>query len=166
MFRSILDEVDCAIDIAEEPDGSKSATIPIACCAETGRITTIDCKLSPTFDNIGHFWEFSFAISVTRLDDSDPPFSTQDRNMALPYIPYDARPRIMEVVCAALRAFVGQIKPDRIYRVTKARNPPPKALRKHHLLTDVLIGCGYYVTQTGTDPWGRTFWLCEKGRSC
>jgi hypothetical protein len=68
----------------------------------------------------------------------------------------------MPIVCAGLRALVGRVRPPVIYRVTKSRNPPEKALRKHILLTRVLEDEGYAVIESGTDPWGRRFWVLKR----
>jgi hypothetical protein len=89
-------------------------------------------------------------------------FETQDRAYAQPYRPDPSRSLIMPIVCAGLRALVGRVRPPVIYRVTKSRNPPEKALRKHILLTRVLEDEGYAVIESGTDPWGRRFWVLKR----
>jgi hypothetical protein len=43
--------------------------------------------------------------------------------------------------------------------VTKGIELPQKALQKHLLVTEVLIGLGYHVMDMGTDDFGRAFWL-------
>src|SRR4051812_43904259 len=81
--------------------------------------------------------------------------STQDSRMAARYIPRGARAAILKLVRDALVALVSLTKAEVIYRVTKGRNLPKKALRKHHFLTEALRSCGYRVAETGTDDFGR-----------
>jgi hypothetical protein len=151
------------LEIEDDPGGSKTIVTPIANCTQTDRITSVDCRLSPTsFEGVS-YWEFSFEITVASLDGSEAPFSTQDRNIAYGYIPRGIRHRVMEIVCGALEALIRHVRPVRIYRVTKTINPPEKALRKHNLLTDVLQALGYRVTRCDKDRWGRIFWVCELG---
>jgi len=69
---------------------------------------------------------------------------------------------VMLIVCASLLKLLAHVKPERVYRVTKARNLPREALRKHHLLTEVLVAMGYTMTDSGTDGWGRVFWIFER----
>jgi hypothetical protein len=164
MFVSVLDGSAYAADVFDDERG-KVVTTPIAYCENTDRIVSVDCRLSPGCNNFGKFWEFSFAITVTSLDGDEPPFETMNRGIALNYIPHQTRLCVMEIVCAALRALLAHVNPARIYRVTKMCRPPAKALLKHHLLTDVLVACGYAVARSGTDRWGRLFWLCERSDS-
>ena len=157
MFRSILIR-EPPLEICEDDDLGYTIVVPLGRCSETNRIVSVDSHLSPLDD----FWEFSFEITISSLDDTDPPFSTQDRTVASNYIPLDVRPNVMLIVCASLLKLLAHVKPERVYRVTKARNPPQEGLHKHHLLTEVLLAMGYTMTDSGTDGWGRVFWIFER----
>ncbi len=39
------------------------------------------------------------------------------------------------------------------------RRPTTKALVKHQLITSRLRELGYTLYESGTDPYGRTYWL-------
>jgi hypothetical protein len=156
MFRSILIRRP-PLEIYAD-DLGYTIVVPLACCPETDRIVSVDSHLSPLDDA----WEFSFEITVSSLDDTEPPFSTQDRTVASNYIPVDVRPNVMLIVCASLLKLLAHVKPERVYRVTKGRNLPREALHKHQLLTEVLVAMGYTMTDSGTDSWKRVFWVFER----
>lgn len=132
MFRSLLDGSPCAIEVFDDEDGGKAIVVQIAECVHTNRIVSVDSLLSPSCDDVGEFWEFAFHISVASPDETFEPFSTQDRWIAANYIPDDVRPCIIEIVCRALRFLVENVRPERVYRVTKSRNPPEKASETPH----------------------------------
>ena len=105
--------------------------------------------------------EFQFAISVTDFE-TDEVFETCERDMAKGYIPEEVRKRVMECVCKAIPSLVESVKPEAIYRGTKATRPPEKALKKHDLVTEGFQECGFEITQQGTDRASRQFWLMER----
>jgi hypothetical protein len=159
MFQPTLIGLDIPIEIVYQIDLSKTVEMPIAVCCETNRIVTVDSHLSPYSCDFGDCWEFSFEITVTSLDGDNPPFSTQDRAVAYGYIPSGIRPVVMHLVCLSFGALLGCVRPACVCRVTKARHPPEKALRKHQVLTSFLRGMGYEPIHSGTDRWGRLFWV-------
>jgi hypothetical protein len=161
MFTSLLDGGDDVVEVFDD-DGDKVVSMPIAESHDGNRVVSVDCRFGLGCDDVGDFWEFSFEITVISWNDDYLPVSTMDRDIAANYIPANVRPRVMEIVCRSLRALIEHVQPERIYRVTKVRLPPAKAMPKHHLLTDLLVSCGYTVTRSGTDRWGRSFWLCER----
>jgi hypothetical protein len=108
------------------------------------------------------FWEFSFTISVVALDGGSEDFTTQDSILARSFLPARIRGSILKLVCESLRVLLGIEEPYLIFRVTKGRNLPEKAMRKHHMITAVLAKAGYHVEETGTDRVGRTFWLLAR----
>jgi hypothetical protein len=134
-------------------------TVPISWCDVTHRLCSLEARLSPFTYQSEPMAEFEFSIVVASADGSEPPFMTQDRFVAAPYIPDAARPFIMLTTCHALRALVLDVRPDRIYRVAKEIGAHGKALKKHELLTDELLGLGYMLIDAGTDRIGRPYWL-------
>jgi len=54
------------------------------------------------------------------------------------------------------------IKPMMIFRVTKKPVPVRKAMIKHDRVTDFLFKNGYSVLESGSDAFGRPFWLMAK----
>jgi hypothetical protein len=160
MFQSILMGVPL-LEMCDNDDCGKTITIPFACCSRTNQIVAVDSNLSPLL-RYNNSWEFTFQITVLSPDGDDLPFITQDREMAYNYIPTDIRPIVMHLVCASFLKLLAHITPQRVYRVTSSRNPPEKALRKHHLLSGVLEEMRYAITQRGTDPLGRVFWVFER----
>jgi hypothetical protein len=164
MFRSVVQDAP-AFEISEIADDEQCGymvSLLISRNDLTNQDVYVDIKLVYVYDQ--DFWEFSFTISVISLDGGFEEFATQDSKMAAPYIPDGIRGTILIWVCLALKKLVAQVQPERVFRVTKGRNLPEKALRKHHLLTGALVECGYRVQETGTDPFGRAFWVCERVR--
>lgn len=106
--------------------------------------------------NAAHELKFEMVIAG---DEADEVFVTQDRFMARGYLPDDVVPLVMPCVCGAIGALVETVQPAVIYRVTKATQPPDKALRKHQMVTDRLVELGFQVQDSGTDDFGRQFWV-------
>ena len=92
-------------------------------------------------------------------DEGDEVFVTQDRFMARGYLPQEVIPLVIPCVCGAIRALVEAVQPAVIYRVTKATQPPDKALAKHQIVTETLVELGFQVQASGTDEFGRQFWV-------
>jgi len=84
---------------------------------------------------------------------------TQDRFMARGYLPEEVVPFVLPCVSGAIGALVDAVQPTVIYRVTKATQPPDKALAKHQMVTDRLVELGFQVQDSGTDEFGRQFWV-------
>ena len=106
-------------------------------------------------DNAAH--ELTFEILIA--GDEAEVFVTQNRFMARGYLPDDVVPLVMPCVCGAIGALVKAVQPAVIYRVTKATQPPDKALRKHQMVTERLVELGFRVHDSGTDEFGRQFWV-------
>jgi hypothetical protein len=163
-FVSLVSEIPIDLCVEVDDDTSHVVIVPIAHCSDTDRLVQVECRLTYTQNPAAHptlvrFHEFSFTILVVSLSGDTPTYETQDRAYAQPYLPASCRPLVMPIVCAGLRALVDRVRPPVIYRVTKSRNPPEKALRKHILVTHVLEDEGYTEIESGTDPWGRRFWV-------
>lgn len=166
-FAPLLTSVPQTVCIDVEGDNAHVVLVPVSMCHATERVAHVECRLTYTPNALSHpgalwFHEFSFSILIVDLSDSSPSYETQDRNQAKSYLPDVCRPLIMPIVVASLRALVGRVRPSVIYRVTKSRNPPERALRKHALLTHALQAEGYAVIQSGTDLLGRRFWLLKR----
>jgi hypothetical protein len=113
-----------------------------------------------TYEDIAAY-ELQFEIVIAG-DEADEVFVTQDRFMARGYLPVEVVPLVMPCVCGAIRALVETVQPAVIYRVTKATQPPDKALGKHQMVTDTLVGMGFQVQDSGTDEFGRQFWVMSQ----
>ncbi|SFL30798.1 hypothetical protein [Methylobacterium pseudosasicola] len=166
-FVSLISEMPDSFSIEADGDGAHVVLVPVAYCDVTDRLVQVESRLTYTQAtlprlNIASFHEFSFTILVVSLSDDAPTYETQDRTYARLYLPDGCRPLIMPIVSACLKALVAHVRPTVIYRVTKSRNPPEKALRKDVLLTRTLEDEGYAVIETGTDLWGRRFWVLSR----
>ncbi|WP_238513365.1 hypothetical protein [Xanthobacter oligotrophicus] len=163
MFEPLLDRVPTDIDL--EAEGCDySAVVPIARCLQTDRVVSIECALDYTTNTheapaSRWFHEFSFSITCTPLDGGELPFSTQDPQTARRYIPASIRPLVMPIVVQSCTVLIQRVRPRSLYRVTKMRRPTTKALVKHQLITSRLRELGYTLYESGTDPYGRTYWL-------
>jgi hypothetical protein len=158
-FRSILTDppnfkISPVGDIEQE---GHMISVLIAENAATTQQVFVESILIYVYDE--EFWEFSFTVSVIALDGGSEDFATQDSKIARGFIPARIRGSVLNLVCESLRLLLKIEKPDRVYRVTKGRDLPEKAMRKHHMITSVLVEAGYHVEEMGTDPIGRTFWL-------
>lgn len=140
-------------------DGGLAIVIPIAELCAGARLVSVECTLSPMEPDNAIAYEFAFSIVVASMDGTAELFVTQDRTMAAPYIPDECRPHIVPAVCDALRHLVENVRPQSIYRVTKDMAPAAAARAKHERMTSTLKALGYSVAETGTDRFGRVFWL-------
>lgn len=140
----------------------RSVIIPIAGCIETTCTVMYRCHLVPANEIQLGCWEFVFDLHVDWLDGSNEPFNTMDRNIAYNYVPKSVWPMIMPAVCKCIDALVSECEPEWIYRVTKKRNLPEKALEKHYMICRRFEGLGYNVAETGVDPAGRVYWLMSR----
>ncbi len=143
-------------------------TVPFAECSETGRIVSIECCLRPQEGYPApdypfmEFYELSFVISVTNDWGSLPVTDFMDRMTALPFIPEDGRHLVIPIVALCYSALVNQIRPDYVYRTVLYANLPMAALHKHNVLTSALQGCGFSIVSSGTDLYGRSYWLMTR----
>lgn len=161
MFNSILRPSPYDIEVMDI-DGCLTTAVAMARSADGNRLVSMVCELIETNICEVPCWEFSFTVDVVWLDGGGDDFRTQNRQMAAPYIPDDLRPKVMDVVCEALKCLVSHANCGMVYRVTKDVAPGEKALKKHDLLTEVLENTGYSVVDEGTDPLNRRFWLMKK----
>jgi hypothetical protein len=162
MFYSILRGPPFEIEVQDGCEGGLMTDVSVARDHDEQRVVSVVCQLVET-DIFGEtYWEFSYWIAVFSFDDSTEPFETQDRNMALPYIPAEARPRIVPLVCECLKALVQRAEPRLTYWVTKERNPHEKALRRHHILRETLQNEGYSDLDQGTDQYDRRFCTMQR----
>lgn len=108
--------------------------------------------------------EFYFSIEIISIDGTYEDLSTQDRNIVRAYLGNDLASKVMPVVLRGLDALVTRCSPPIIYRVTKIRQPPAKALRKHDLVTFQLESLGYRILVCDMDVMGRAYWIMERTR--
>ena len=85
-----------------------------------------------------------FEIEIFSLDGDFESFTTQDRNIAINYIPdKSVRPNVIGIIRDSYRRLVLNVRPVTIYRVVKAGSSIEKATRKHVILTAVIESEGY-----------------------
>lgn len=153
-------------DLGIESDaeaGSHVVSLPIARDDGADQVVSVDTRLDalPLGGDIqSRSYKLSFAIIVSPLfSDTDPTYEIQDGRESHRVIPPETRTLIMPIVCASVVLLIEKIRPSLIYRVTKSRHTPAKAMRKHQMITDVIEGLGYRVAQQGTDRHDRLFWV-------
>ena len=100
----------------------------IATCAETDRDLYLSCVLIEAWKDGVFFHEFKFEIALITNDESEHPYRMMERDLVSRYLPSDARPRVMGLVASGRSILISTVRPDRIFRVTKQRNLPDKAL--------------------------------------
>lgn len=144
-------------DVDWEEDGSAVCGFDIAETEGRDRLVRMEARLSPIHldRQLEGVAEFSFSLICLSFDGSELDFETQDRDLAIGYIPTECRQLVMPAVSRCARILIGTWRPSHLYRVVKTINPPPQALRKHELLTSVFKSIGYEVSSRATDPLGR-----------
>ena len=157
MFVPALDQVPDQYEV-EGPDPNYWVLTLLAVSEDEVREVAVRTLLMP-FTHDGYAaHELKFEI-VIASDEADEVFVTQDRFMARGYLPDEVVPLVMPCVCGAIGALVETVQPTVIYRVTKATQPPDKALLKHQMVTERLEALGFQVEDSGTDEFGRQFWV-------
>lgn len=142
--------------------GQRSVIIPVAGCMQTACAVMYRCHLFPAPSIQEDCWEFGFDLQVEYLDGSESSFNTMDRNIAIQYVPDLVQPFVIPAICLCIDALVGDCSPDLIYRVTKGRNLPEKALQKHYIVGERFASLGYRITETGLDSAERMYWLIAR----
>lgn len=166
MFSSVLQGPPFVFSVEPATDGNGFAVvIPIATCSATYRQVAIACELveMTVFGEI--YWDFSYAVRVISLDGSYESFQTQERVVAAPYVPADARRFAMAAVCDALRLLIDQVNPRQVYWVMKERDPDEYALRRYQRLRETMENQGYIALDEGTDAYGRRFLTMGRKRN-
>ena len=157
MFVPALDQVPDEYEV-EGPDPNYWVLTLLAVSEDDVRSVAVRTLLMP-FTHEGHAaHELKFEIVIAG-DEADEVFVTQDRDMARGYLPTELIPLVMPCVCGAIGALVDAVHPAVIYRVTKATQPPGKALNKHQMITERLVELDFQVQDSGTDEFGRQFWV-------
>lgn len=163
MFR----EFPSTLDDRETLQDGLSATFrcPIAICRDSARLVSVICKLEQVFDTAiywGFFHELAFEIEILSLDGTKESLTTQNRKIALQYIPDSIRSFVVEIVADGYESLIRIIEPRIIYRVTKTPASVAKAISKHDVLTRRIETLGYAISEAGTDRFARGFWLMER----
>ena len=157
MFVPALDHVPDHYDV-EGPDPNYWVLTLLAVSEDELKNVAVRTLLMPfTHDDVAAH-ELKFEIVIAG-DEADEVFVTQDRFMARGYLPAEVVPLVIPCVCGAIGALVEAVQPTVIYRVTKATQPPDKALGKHQIVTERLVELGFQVHDSGTDGFGRLFWV-------
>lgn len=157
MFFPALEQIPNEFEV-EGPDPNYWVLTLLAVSEDEVRDVSVRTLLMP-FTHEGYAaYELKFEI-VIASDEADEAFVTQDRFMARGYLPDQVIPLVMPCVCGAIGSLVEAVQPDVIYRVTKATQPPGKALGKHQMITERLVELGFQVQDSGTDEFGRQFWV-------
>jgi hypothetical protein len=157
VFVPALDQVPDEYEV-EGPEPNYWVLTLVAMSDVEIRSVAVRTMLTPfTYEEIAAH-ELAFEIAIAG-DEADEVFVTQDRFMARGYLPAEVVPLVMPCVCGAIGALVETVQPAVIYRVTKATQPPDKALVKHQMVTGRLVELGFEVQDSGTDEFGRQFWV-------
>jgi hypothetical protein len=157
MFESTLEYASPTFFVGE--DGEVCVQFRIAYCADTDRDVLLSCVLQPGEDDAGQgLHEFIFEFVILSNDDTYESFSTMDREIAAQFIPREIRGQIIDYVEKGLDMLLSTVRPHRVFRVTKQRNLPDKALVKHRRITQVLLNSGYLFYDAGIDEYGRNYW--------
>lgn len=128
------------------------------------RLLFVSCQLfflntNFTIDIPEPYFEFSYEIAIVDQIDPNRSFATQDRFEVRRLISDQLAQSLRASVIDACRVLFEEVRPTLVYRVTKARKPPARALEKHHEITDLLSTMGYTVILQGYDVFGRYHWL-------
>jgi hypothetical protein len=162
VFVPALDQVPDEYEV-EGPDPNYWVLTLLAVSEDELRDVAVRTLLIPFIRDDTEVHELKFEIVIAG-DEADEVFVTQDRYMARGYLPAEVVPLVMPCVCGAIGALAGAVQPAVIYRVTKATQPPDKALRKHQIVTERLVELGFQVQDSGTDEFGRQFWVMTQVR--
>ena len=168
MFKPLIDSCPSSIPVDYDENAAAYRTlVAVAECDVTQRSLFVGCELALATNNRARpssewFHEFSFSIIIQSHDGADLPFVTQDRERARPYIPTEQLDLIMPIVLGSLAALLRRVQPMMIFRVTKKPVIVRKAMIKHDLVTGFLFENGYSVLESGSDAFGRPFWLMAK----
>ena len=142
-----------------DADDRWAVHVPLAEDSTSMRLVSLVCALAPCPMLDPGTWEFSYEIRIDDLDGIDQAFTTQDRDIVKEYLPEVIRRQVPLIMLDCLDVLIRHVWPHSLYRVTKGRNLPAAAMRKHESVTDALARSGYPVVETGKDPYGRIFWL-------
>jgi hypothetical protein len=155
----LLDSVPDDLTVERDGDG-----FVVACEAiEHGSLSVaLEVRLDPMPDQGLDTYEASFGFTIYDFDGGEAAHFTQDRYEIEAYFDGLSRKAVMPTVCAALSLLVSEVQPVYIYRVTKGINLPQKAMVKHLLVTDFLLGLGFQTVDEGTDGFNRLFWLMRQ----
>lgn len=156
----LLDTVPDDLEVGTDDDGYVCSSL--VADLDNDLFMTLECRLSRAFEIGEDTYEFSFSFVIADIEGFADPFITQNRVMVREYLNDMSVDAVMPTVCAAIRLLVNEVHPSQIYRVTKSLNMPAKAMAKHDLITFALNDLGYYEAGSGTDPFGRTFWLMSR----
>ena len=160
MFVPALDRVPDAYEVEGDETHHWVLTL-LAVSDDEVRSVAVRTSLIPfTHEDVAAH-ELKFEIVIAG-DEADELFVTQNRDMARGYLPDDVVPLVMPCVCGSVGALIETVQPAVIYRVTKATQPPDKALRKHQMVTERLVELGFQVQDSGTDAFGRQFWTMTR----
>lgn len=154
----LIDCVPDCLDVDSDEDGFV-VTVPVLEGVGGHKIMTLDVRLSPMPSMGADTFEFTYGFTITDLDEAELSYFTQDRYEVERYFEGHSRQHVLPTVCACLEELVDHVQPGFIYRVTKGRDLPQKAIEKYFLVTDTLLGLGFAELQTGTDGFNRTFWV-------
>ncbi len=150
-------------DLVEDGDdaGSRIVALPVMHGAD-GFLLSLSCGLHPVTISDRSFHEFVFSVLIDWPDGDHLPMETQDRSIVTHYLPAGLRAPMLDAVLQSCAVLLADVEPRWIYRVTKHRNMPAKAMRKHDRITETMLSCGYGLLNEGLDPFARRFWILER----
>lgn len=150
-------------DLVEDGDGAGARIVVLPVMqADSGFFLSLSCGLYPVTISGRIIHEFAFSVLIDWPDGEYLPMETQDRTIVAHYLPAGLREPLLGAVLQSCAVLLADVKPRWVYRVTKHRNMPAKALRKHDRITEIMRSCGYGLLDEGLDAFSRRFWMLER----
>lgn len=157
MYRAVIDSVPSTHTVTG-PHPHYEVMVPFS-ERDDGEVSVgLQVVLIP-FERSGfEMHEFQFRFSVEDRDAGRAEI-IYGREAAKPLLPDGVRHLVMPTVCEAIASLLESVQPELIYRVTYEAEPDSKMLCKHQMVTDTLLRLGMVILESGTDQFGREFWL-------
>jgi hypothetical protein len=159
MYKPLINAEILAAEITVDSYDSKlfEIIIPFAQSENGETIVSLKCEAKLVDLEDRCFYEFSFHLLVVPDPaNRDEVLELWSPATAANYIPEETRKLLLPTICECYKALVQNINKMPIYRVTYGTGDVPK---RNQSLTNILENAGYEVEETGTDDFGRTFWM-------
>lgn len=154
---SYCDGVRCSALVAESDDGLHMLLVYVSLTP----IPKNSIELLGYEDVVFH--ELKFYISIVPIDaEGGKPVEYFDGRYTRKFISDEIRREILAVAREMIKNIVISVSPDAIVRFTHCQNPPPKALKKHHRISETLSRNGYPLIQSGKTQSLSIYWYHAK----
>ena len=165
VFRPLIEAVITADEITVDKFGPAfSVTIPIGESDDAQTALALVCEAKPSEHEGDEFYEFSFHYDLIPLAEAEPEHAPEIQELwtsqaVAPYKPPELKRVLLSQVCECYKALVTKIDKSPIYRVSYGVIDPENIPQRHEVLTNLLQGEGYEISEEGTDELGRQFWM-------